>query len=56
MPIWSGDRITLEVAVQELDPTSITYPPVFLRSSPPGIDLYLEIPISALESDAITMG
>ena len=51
MPLWSGDRITLEVAVQELDPASITYPPVALHSTRRGSDLYLEIPIAALTSD-----
>src|SRR5436309_15066350 len=51
MPLGSGDRITLEVAVQELDPASITYPPVALHSTRRGSDLYLEIPIAALTSD-----
>jgi hypothetical protein len=51
MPLWSRDRITLEVAVQELDPSSITYPPVGLRSRRRASDLYLDIPLAALESD-----
>jgi len=51
MRLWSGDRITLEVAVQELDPASITYPPVALRSRRQVRDLYLEIPLEALQSD-----
>jgi hypothetical protein len=51
MPLMSGDRITLEVAVQELDPSSITYPPVALRSRRQAADLYLEIPLSALQAD-----
>jgi hypothetical protein len=51
MPLWSGDRITLEVAIQELDTASITYPPVALRSRRQVRDLYLEIPLEALQSD-----
>jgi hypothetical protein len=51
MPLLSGDLLTLEVAVQELDTGSITYPPVALRSKRRASDLYLEIPIASLQSD-----
>jgi hypothetical protein len=51
MPILAGDRINLEVEVQEIDPSTITYPPVALRSRRRVSNLYLEIPIASLESD-----
>lgn len=51
MRLISGNRITMEVVVQELDPSSITYPPIALRSRRTASDLYLEIPLAALQSD-----
>ena len=47
----AGDRIKLEVVVQELDTSSITYPPVSLRSARRAPDLYLEIPLASLQAD-----
>jgi hypothetical protein len=51
LPILSGDRITLEVVVQEIDPSTISYPPVSLKSLRRASGLYIEMPLAALTSD-----
>jgi hypothetical protein len=51
MPLWSGGQITVEVAIQEVDPASITYPPVGLASRRKASHRYLEIPVAALQLD-----
>ncbi|HET9218196.1 MAG TPA: hypothetical protein VFR18_14525 [Terriglobia bacterium] len=51
LPLSAGDRLQLEVEVQEIDTSSITYPPVDLRSSRRAQNLYLELSLAALQSD-----
>jgi hypothetical protein len=47
-----GDTLNLEVEIQELDLSSIIYPPVALRSKRRVSDLYLRIPLSLLRQDS----
>ena len=52
MPMLDGDSLNLEVDIQELDTSSITYPPVALRSKRRAANLYLHIPLSVLRQDS----
>jgi hypothetical protein len=51
MPLINGDRLDLEVEVAELDTSTITYPPVGLRSRRRASNLYLQIPLDRLARD-----
>jgi hypothetical protein len=51
LPMLTGDSLRLEVDVEELDPESITFPPVALRSRREAHDLYVTIPFEKLERD-----
>jgi hypothetical protein len=51
LPLRAGDTLRLEVDVEELDPESITFPPVMLRSRRQAQDLYVTIPFATLEKD-----
>lgn len=51
LPLLDGDTIRLEVEVQLLDTTSITYPPVGLRTRRTARNLFLELPLAALRAD-----
>lgn len=51
LPLLDGETIRLEVAVDLLDTRSITYPPVGLRTRRSARDLYLELPLAALQAD-----
>ena len=52
LPLLEGETIRLEVAVSLLDTRSITYPPVGLRTRRKARDLFLEVPLSALQADS----
>ena len=52
LPLLDGETIHLEVMVDLLDTRSITYPPVGLRTRRTARDLYLELPLAALEADS----
>jgi hypothetical protein len=49
--MFAGNAVRLEVDVEELDPTSITFPPVALRYRREAHDLYIDIPLADLEKD-----
>jgi hypothetical protein len=51
LPMVAGDTLRLEVDVKELDPESITFPPIALRSRREAHDLYVTIPLARLERD-----
>ncbi|GEN99818.1 hypothetical protein NSE01_16510 [Novosphingobium sediminis] len=52
LQLLDGETIRLEVTVDLLDTRSITYPPVGLRTRRTARDLYLELPLAALEADS----
>jgi len=52
MPLWHGNTLQIEVEIRELDLSSVTYPPVSLRSRRQERDLYLEIPLALLSKDS----
>jgi hypothetical protein len=52
VPLLAGETLHVEVQVRELDPQSITFPPVGLRSRRSADDLYIEIPLAVLERDS----
>ncbi len=52
MPILDGDILNVEVVVDEIDLSSITYPPVALRSKRHEEGLYLKIPLAELTRDS----
>ncbi len=52
LPMLNGDRLDLEVAVEEIDTASITYPPVGLRTRRRAENLYLQIPLANLSRDS----
>lgn len=52
LPLLEGETIRLEVTVDLLDTRSITYPPVGLRTRRTARDLFLELPLAALEADS----
>ena len=49
--MFAGEMLRLEVEVNELDPDSITFPPVALRARREATDLYIDIPLADLERD-----
>jgi len=51
VPMHAGNLLRLEVDVSELDPGSITFPPVGLRARREAKDVTIDIPIAALEQD-----
>ena len=51
-PLLAGDHLQVEVRVEELDPSSITFPPVGLRASRVQEGLLLQIPFADLERDS----
>jgi hypothetical protein len=52
LPLMDGDRLRIEVEVQELDTNSITFPPVALRLARTQKNLYLDIPWEELTRDS----
>ena len=58
LPLFDDDALYIDVEVNELDLSSITFPPVGLRAKREARGLYLELPWSALrrdsDSDALT--
>lgn len=52
VPLLVGDTLHVEVKIRELDPASITFPPVGLKARRSVDDLYIEIPLQALELDS----
>lgn len=50
--LLAGETLHVEVQVRELDPDSITFPPVGLRTRRSVDDLYIEIPLEMLERDS----
>jgi hypothetical protein len=56
LPLIDGDRLRLEVEVQELDTASITFPPVAMRLARSQKDLYLDIPWDELTRDSDSDG
>lgn len=51
LPMLMADTLRLEVDVEELDPESITFPPIALRSRREAHGLYVTIPFETLERD-----
>ena len=51
LPLFDGETLRVAVEVKELDPESITYPPMGLRTKRQAKDLYLTIPLAALAQD-----
>src|SRR3989442_9842283 len=51
-PLLAGDHLQVEVKVEELDPASITFPPVGLRAKRVQEGLLLQIPFADLERDS----
>ena len=52
LPLFDGDALDLAVDVREIDPTSITYPPVALRTRRQAENLFLKIPLAQLKADS----
>ena len=52
VPLLAGDSLHVEVQVRELDPASITFPPVGLKARRSVDDLYIEVPLEMLERDS----
>jgi hypothetical protein len=52
LPLLNGDRLDLEVEVQEVDTASISYPPVAMRSGRQASNLYLRLPLANLRRDS----
>jgi hypothetical protein len=52
LPLLNGERLDLEVEVAELDTTTISYPPVALRSRRQATNLYLQLPLAELARDS----
>lgn len=52
LPLLRGSTLQMEVQVRELDPASITFPPVGLRSRREVDDLYIERDLSDLLKDS----
>jgi hypothetical protein len=52
LPMLSGSMLQLEVQVRELDPASISFPPVGLRSKREADDLYIERSLDDLARDS----
>ena len=51
-PLLAGDHLQVEVKVEELDTSSITFPPVGLRATRVQEGLLLQIPFADLERDS----
>jgi hypothetical protein len=51
-PMLAEDQLQVEVRIEELDETSITFPPIGLRAKREKGGLLLEIPFSELERDS----
>ena len=51
LPMISGERLQIEVEIQEMDTRVITFPPIAVRSKRKMQGLYLEIPFSVLGKD-----
>ncbi|MES2444289.1 MAG: hypothetical protein V4574_15790 [Pseudomonadota bacterium] len=56
LPLIAGDALDLEVEIAELDTSSITYPPVGLRTTRRVPNLYLHIPLAELTRDSDSDG
>lgn len=52
VPLITGDKLNLEVQIQELDEGSITFPPIGLTMKREARDLYLEIPLEEIQRDS----
>ncbi|HEX6642041.1 MAG TPA: hypothetical protein VF215_13060, partial [Thermoanaerobaculia bacterium] len=52
LSLMDGDRLRIEVEVQELDTSSITFPPVALRLARTQKNLYLDLPWAELTRDS----
>lgn len=52
LPLIAGDRLQLEVRVREIDPKSITFPPVGLSYSRKVDSLYLDMSLADLARDS----
>lgn len=52
LPMLNGDRLDLEVQVEEVDTASISYPPVAMRSRRQAANLYLRMPLADLSRDS----
>lgn len=52
MPLRDGQDLTIEVEIAELDTSSITYPPVALRTRRRASGLYVRIPLAELGRDS----
>jgi len=52
LSLMHGDHLEIEVEIHEIDPASITFPPVGLRTKREVKGLYLEIPWEALRRDS----
>lgn len=52
LSLMDGDRLRIEVEVQELDTSSITFPPVALRLARTQKNLYLDLPWTELTRDS----
>jgi hypothetical protein len=52
MSMFIDNAVRLEVDVEELDPESIFFPPVALRSRREAHDVYIDIPLADLERDS----
>jgi hypothetical protein len=52
LPLIDGEVLDVAVEIRELDPMSISYPPVALRSRRRQSNLYLKIPIAELTRDS----
>lgn len=52
LPLLDGDRLRLEVEVQELDTSSITFPPIGMRLARSEKGLYLDMPLADLTRDS----
>ncbi len=51
LPLLAGDRLQMEVEIAELDPSTITFPPVALAPKRTAKGLYLDIPLDLLRKD-----
>ena len=56
LPLFDGEALRVAVEVKELDPESITYPPVGLRIKRQAQNLYLTIPLATLTRDGDSDG
>jgi hypothetical protein len=52
LSMFAGDALRIEADVAELDPESITFPPVMLRSRREVPDIRIDIPFAVIDRDA----